>query len=174
MVGFYSIILGTVIVIISLYLVRKEFQNSFFLVKKNEKNYDDRPVYEEIVKIEEIINSMNEAFYDLIEDMEGRSSLHDFDIKSLSEKIVNMEDKILSLENRLDDININNEKYDETVLFEKPQNIEVEEIEIREAEKVAIKDKIIILRSRGMSVNQIARELDLGIGEINLILNMKK
>jgi len=85
-----------------------------------------------------------------------------------------MEDKILSLENRLDDININNEKYDETVLFEKPQNIEVEEIEIREAEKVAIKDKIIILRSRGMSVNQIARELDLGIGEINLILNMKK
>lgn len=182
MIGIYSIILGIFIAAISLMLLRKEFQNSFFPVKGKKVTDDDAVVYDEIVKIEEIINSMNEAFYDLIEDMEGRSSLHDFEIKSINEKIETIEEELFSLKKEVQAIKNIKIKEENIVLpdinkqakdyIEEP--IEEEPIVKYEKEDTDIKNKIILLRSRGMSVNQIARELNLGIGEINLILNMKK
>ena len=183
MIGIYSIILGIFIVIISLILLRKELQDSFFSIKGNKTNNDNVVVYDEIVKIEEIINSMNEAFYDLIEDMEGRSSLHDFEIKSINEKVDKIEDELFSLKKEVQEIeNIKNK--DENIILpeinkQAEDYIERESIEgnyvgKHEKEDTNIKDKIVLLRSKGLSVSQIAKELGLGIGEINLILNMKK
>ncbi|MBN2899951.1 MAG: hypothetical protein JXO44_14375, partial [Clostridia bacterium] len=56
---------------------------------------------------------------------------------------------------------------------EKARETVVEVIDIPHQED-DIKSKIIELRSQGYSLKQIAKMLDVGLGEIQLILNMKR
>lgn len=156
-----SIILGILIVIGSILLIRKEFKKSLDLKVSKLGDFSDvekRKIIEVIEDLEDEINNLNNAFYDIVNDLEGKYSIHEKQIVLLEEKL-------------------------ETIQRNKKINTPRKEVkklkkEINEQKEIledtSIRGKAIKMRSENMSIRDIAKTLDIGVGELNLLLNINK
>jgi hypothetical protein len=150
--------------------------------------------------VEEAMKEMSEAFYDITGDLEGNYSVHDKELQLLTDRVVSLENALVLKERELKDLRerVNQvqvtslQKQDilvDTMVIEEedgPPKIEDVKEPInhghQEHDQSAmimsgdedIKGKIIEMRSQGYSLRQIAKTLDIGLGEIQLILNMKR
>lgn len=152
--------------------------------------------------VDQAMKEMSEAFYDITGDLEGNYSVHDKELQLLSERIVTLEsrlsqqDIVLSKQakelKRLNEMvvkshhkELEENKPEEKSSIDEP--VEVAEIAVDQGTKTPveafnraddaeddIKDRIIALRGQGYSLRQIAKSLNIGLGEIQLILNMKR
>ncbi len=203
MIGLYSILLGATLVVCALFLLKREFQNAYFVgakqpMTKNDMS-NDSLVDSALSEMENAMVDMSEAFYDISGDLEGKYSIHEKEIDLLNEKVQRLEEKLGTQEKLLmnfkNSTRVKKQVAEPVELQEKPpqqtmnpvgekakemtphEAIAPEEVHkgARTPEESAdIKGKIIGMRSQGQSLRQIAKELNMGLGEIQLILNMKR
>jgi|GEM_PF-1292808 len=204
MIGLYSILLGATLVVCALFLLKREFKKAYFVgmkqpTTKNDMSSDDSVVDSAISEMENAMVDMSEAFYDISGDLEGKYSVHEKEIDLLNEKVQRLEENLRTQEKLL--VKFKNTTKEKKQVAKPVENQEKppqqtmnsigdnpKEVTPHEAipheellegartpeESADIKAQIIGMRSQGQSLRQIAKELNMGLGEIQLILNMKR
>ena len=102
-------------------------------------------------KVEEELDDLNAAYYEIVSDLEGKYSVHDKEIELLQEKLETLNQPI---------------KKGGLVHEERSEKV------LDEQEKICI--EAIRMRQAGQSLGQIAKALNMGVGELQLILKTKK
>lgn len=156
-----SIILGLLIVIGSILLIRKELKKSLDLKVSKLGDFSDvekRKIVEVIEDLEDEINNLNNAFYDIVNDLEGKYSIHEKQIELLEEKI-----------HKIQESNQKDISKKEVKELKKEINEQKEILE-----DTSIRSQAIKMRSENMSIRDIAKTLNIGIGELKLLLNINK
>lgn len=157
-----SVILGLLIVIGSILLIRQEFKKSLDLKVSKLGDFSDvekRKIIEVIEALEEEINNLNNAFYDIVNDLEGKYSIHEKQIELLEEKFEKIKNQV------------SKDKIPNKELKKLKEDIE-EQKEL--LDETSIRGRAIKMRSENMSIREIAKTLDIGIGELRLLLNINK
>ncbi len=157
---FLSIFLGITIILLSLFLIKREVKNISFFKNLNISNQTD--LVKEIQKLESSLEEINSSFYEIVHDLEGKYSIHEKEIR-------NIENELMATRNSVNDIYrvLDNKK---EVKKEKKNNI-------RPIEKEETDDFMIELRrlkSLGYDNQTIARRLNKSVREIDILLNIKK
>lgn len=184
-----SFIIGLIIVISSVLLIRSELNRavrSQALLLQQSRVYKDTDLFEMLESLQSSIDEMNRAFYDIASDLEGKYSIHEKEIQILNDqaemhlsKIANHEKKIIGLEkttmqpmpvkavkDTIEQMNAVTSKVTQTEKSASPATINDKDSEVL--------TKIIDLRSMGKSLPQIAKELGIGMGELQLLISLKK
>lgn len=152
-----SIIIGIFLVVISIILIRREFKKSLDLRVSKLGDFSDvekRKIIEVIEELEDEINELNRAFYEIVNDLEGKYSLHEKQIELIEKNLER----------------INNKK---EVLNTRPKPKKSKE-KPYEKKVQTISAQINDLQNKGYSLAEIAKELGMGVGELRLLLNFNK
>lgn len=188
-----SFIIGLIIVVSSIFLIRHEFNKAIRSQKtllEQSRVYKGSDLFELLESMQLSIDEMNRAFYDIAGDLEGKYSIHEKELQLLSEKleqlstITNQFNLIRQMGTSERDNKINApevkplsehiEKMKSIKLFEQNETDEAlaqSQFLSEETEKM---EKIVLLRSQGYTLPQIAKELGIGMGEIQLLIKLKK
>lgn len=152
-----SIFIGFILVAISLYLIRKEFNRAINIkaqMIEQSRFYNEADLFQLLENMQVSIDEMNRAFYEIASDLEGKYSLHEKEIKDLQSNLETLGSKAASAAPSV-------------VIAPKPA--------VNEPPKeVDLKEKVLKMRSEGMSLAQIAKKMDMGYGELQLMLHIKK
>jgi len=157
-----SIILGFLIVIVSILLIRKELRKSLDLRLSKLGDFSDvekRKIIEVIEELEEEINNLNNAFYEIVNDLEGKYSIHEKQIELLEKEIQNLK------------------KHKNSAQLKKKETLQLKEKIHKEknlVDETSVRGRVIKMRSENMSIRDIAKTLNIGIGELKLSLNINK
>lgn len=152
-----SIVIGFIIVVAALLLIRNEFIKSLDLKLSKLGDFSDvekRKIVEVLEELEDEINNLNKAFYEIINDLEGKYSIHEKQLEMIEEKLK----RISAIKNEVEIRYENKINEDNTIINN----------------EMPIKNKIIKMRAANMSINEIAKELKMGVGELKLLLNINK
>lgn len=194
-----SFILGLMIVISAILLIRSELNRavrSQALLLQQSRVYKDADLFELLESLQSSIDEMNRAFYDIAGDLEGKYSIHEKEIQLLNEKvemhlskITNHEKKIIGLEKTtgshaqptpsksvresIEQMSVNAIKVTQPEKSHDKMKTESLEDTLNDRDSEVL-TKIIDLRSQGKSLPQIAKELGIGMGELQLLISLKK
>lgn len=201
MFSFIIMSVGLGLVIWSLYSIRKDIERGNLELTKGLSGVSDHNL-ERIVKyldeLEKQMNGMNEAFYDLISDLEGSYSIHEKEISLMVDRLCKLEKQTAMLTS---DVRIETQaadlkdpkkvrayqKNEMPYKAEEPSRYKSEEkapyfaeepIEVPKmlglspSEAIAMKQRILALRKEGKNISQIAKELNVGIGELQLFIKL--
>ena len=152
-----SIVIGFIIVVAALILIRNEFKKSLDLKISKLGDFSDvekRKIIEVLEELEDEINNLNKAFYEIVNDLEGKYSIHEKQIEMIETKLK----RISTIKNEVEIKYENKINADSNISNNEP----------------SIKSKIIKMRAENMSINEIAKELKIGVGELKLLLNFNK
>ncbi len=171
---FVSIIIGLILVISSLFMIRREFNkavNSQAQMIEQSRVYKDADLFQLLENLQLSIDEMNTAFYDIAQDLEGKYSLHEKEIEDLNKALFQLQhhfsEKTAPTVNAIEqNIKVMAQ------IKEQKKDIEITR-EIHE-EKTDKRSEIIRLRSRGIPIAQIAKDLDMGVGEVQLLMRLKQ
>ncbi|MBI9011948.1 MAG: hypothetical protein JEZ08_06915 [Clostridiales bacterium] len=171
MAAFFSISIGLFVAIFSLVMIRREVMKASFFKHVKLNDGDTDAIINQLRAIEITVDEMNQSFYDIASDLEGKFSMHEKEIEIIDQKIndINLLTKDLS--------KMLNYQGKEIATFKKPNNREVDKkVEEKSIvkEEPDIKNEIMRLKALGMDDQQIARQLNKGIREINMIMNFIK
>lgn len=144
----------------------------------NEK-LDEKTKYIEknIAKISTEINEGKKSIYEISNSQKNNDIL----VKSVVEKNIDVAKKIEQA-NQPNSLNINSNYKSKEVIGKNSDDISnmnfiskkgfVESL--NDVEKEKLRDNIIELRHKGFSINQIAKKLNVGVGELQLVLNLHR
>lgn len=140
--------------LVSVLLIRKEFLRANRDQKRSFNSLSDdnvTQVMQYLKKIEKELDDLNAAYYEIVSDLEGKYSVHDKEIEILQEKLeaIKTPKKQVSVVNSAAEIS-----------------------EMDEQERICL--EAVRMRQEGLSMGQIARELNMGIGELQLLLKTKR
>lgn len=156
------LIIGILVIIFSSILIKKKSEFDYGL--QEQENNDDELVFT-LEAMENIIDDINITFNNTINEMEERYKL-------LESKIDQVDVNVSEKKEQLPISDIEN-KYN----YEKNTNNNIDILdELEKVDKGSEKrsEKIKELKNKGLSIRQIAKNLNMGIGEVMLILNLKK
>jgi acyl-CoA reductase-like NAD-dependent aldehyde dehydrogenase len=156
MLGIISFIIGLFMVLASVYLIRREVLRATREERRAFNSLSDENVAEVMAylkKIEKELDDLNASYYEIVSDLEGKYSVHDKEIEILQEKIEALGQIKRSYK-------------------EAKADIPIQLAPIDEQERIC--QEAVKLKHEGLSIRQIARELNLGIGELQLILKTKR
>ncbi len=160
-----SILIGFVMVVISIILIRKEFIRANRDQKRSFSSLSDEnvnQVMQYLKKIEKELDELNSAYYEIVSDLEGKYSVHDKEIELLQEK--------------LESVQLNN-PVKRNVSREKISKSDTVKLDLSDYDGLDEQSKIcreaVRLKQTGLSMGQIAKELNMGIGELQLLLKTK-
>ncbi len=199
-----SFVIGLIIVISSIFLIRHEFNKAIRSQKtllEQSRVYKGSDLFELLESMQLSIDEMNRAFYDIAGDLEGKYSVHEKELQLLTEKLEQLtiitnqfhftrQNSSTEIENK---VNVTEVK-PLTAHMEKMNALKQLEFDASSDEKTKIErendeskipaqfisedtvkmEKIVVLRSQGYTLPQIAKELGIGMGEIQLLINLKK
>lgn len=168
-----SFIIGLIIVISSIFLIRQEFNRavrSQKMILEQSRVYKDEDLFTLLESLQSSVDEMNRAFYEIAADLEGKYSVHEKEIELINKHLLSLQaTKKQKTEESSTKASIKamqakavNKVEEEAVV---PQNISREDV---------LLDNIIAMRSEGKPLNQIAKELGIGMGELQLLLTLKK
>lgn len=143
-------------VLASVYLIRREVLRATREERRAFNSLSDENVAEVMAylkKIEKELDDLNASYYEIVSDLEGKYSVHDKEIEILQEKIEALGQIKRSYK-------------------EAKADIPIQLAPIDEQERIC--QEAVKLKHEGLSIRQIARELNLGIGELQLILKTKR
>lgn len=199
-----SFVIGLIIVISSIFLIRHEFNKAIRSQKtllEQSRVYKGSDLFELLESMQLSIDEMNRAFYDIAGDLEGKYSIHEKELQLLTEKLEQLAAVTnqfnLTRQNAISDreskMNVTEEKplsahiekmkaqkllereaYEEDFNLMKFENSETTVQSASMSEDTEKMEKIVHLRSQGYTLPQIAKELGIGMGEIQLLINLKK
>lgn len=177
----------------SLYSIRKDIERGNLELTKGLSGVSDQNLGRIVKYLDDIevqVNGMNEAFYDLISELEGSYSVHDKEISLLTERVQKIEKQMAMLTSEvrieLSPSEFKNTKnikaYQKAVEPSKPKEADLKEVSLEEgpnkmlgltpSEAIAMKQRILELRKEGKSLSQIAKVLNVGIGELQLFIKL--
>lgn len=168
-----SFVIGLIIVISSVFLIRIELNRAVRnqkMILEQSKVYKDEDLFELLESLQLSVDEMNRAFYEIAADLEGKYSMHEKEIQLLDEKISALNAKKQHISTKAS-IEVMKQKKDiasdisHEALKSDAQNEMTESVMI---------DRIIAMRSEGKPLSQIAKELGIGMGELQLLLSLKK
>lgn len=164
MIIFMSITIGLIITIFSFIMIRKEVMKASFFkhVKLSDSISDD--VIHRLQDIEHALEEMNQSYYDIVSDLEGKYSVHEKEIELLDHKLNDVHEMSKDLSRML------NYQGKEIASIREPEPIEVPKRAVQSKE--TLKDEIARLVALGYDENQIAKKLNKGIREIRMIMNV--
>jgi len=171
MAAFISISIGLFIALFSLIKIRKEVMKASFFKHVKLNDGDTDAIVKRLQLMESSLDEMNQSFYDIASDLEGKFSQHEKEIDIIDQKIndINMLSKDLS--------KMLNYQGKEIATIKKPNNekiIRSNEVKTIVNAEPNLKDEVIKLKAMGMDDQQIARQLNKGIREIKMIMNFIK
>ena len=186
-----SFLIGLIIVISSIFLIRREFNRavrSQKMLLDQSKVYKEADLFELLEGLQLSIDEMNRAFYDIADDLEGKYSIHEKEIRILEETILDVKKAFaklsitnktidtpmqMSSKERIEQMNVNSIKSKgESVNIVETSVVEVNTLD--KSTETDLIDRIIALRSQGKQLPQIAKELGIGMGELQLLISLKK
>lgn len=156
------LIIGILVIIFSSIFINKKKKYDF--IYSEQENNDDELVIT-LESLENIIDDINTTFNNTINEMEERYRLLESKIDQVDIKAREKNDKrpISNIENEYN--------------YEKNSNNNIDILnEIEKIDEGAEKrfKKIKELKNKGLSIPQIAKNLNMGIGEVMLILNLNR
>lgn len=154
MIGILSIIVGVTIVLVSTLLIRKELLRANRDQKRSFNSLSDEnveQVMQYLRKVEKELDDLNAAYYEIVSDLEGKYSVHDKEIELLQEKF---------------------ETLNQPVKKSRVLHDTCREEPLDEQEKICL--EAVRMRQEGQSLGQIAKALNMGVGELQLLLKTKK
>jgi len=185
-----SILMGAIITVIALLYLRNEIKK--VLVEKNSVlNSIDQGKMNHLITyitdLEKQLDEVNESFYEITNDLEGKFSVHEKEIELLNQEldglkakyktIVDLSKKIPNIQAKVEKKSLKSEKQD-IINSGKQENGQLHTEPASEKsvkfQDLTTREKIVFLRSEGYEIQQIAKKLNIGIGEIKLILNMRE
>lgn len=199
MLSFIIMCLGLGLMIWSLYSIRKDIERGNLELSKGLSGVSDQNLGRIVKYLDDLevqINGMNEAFYDLISDLEGSYSVHEKEISLMAERLQKIEKQMTMLtsevriEMPMSELKNTRKVKDyqrptyqpisqqEDRLVEAENVRQAETIEIHKMlglsppEAMAMKQKILELRKEGKNLSQIAKVLNVGIGELQLFIKL--
>ncbi len=162
----FSLVLGVLIVALSLFLIRKELLGAQREQKRSFNSLSDdnvAQVMQYLKKLEKEVDDLNASYYEIVSDLEGKYSVHEKEIEILQEKLEALE--ATGAPSRRNGVRLSEPK-------------PAQKSEPRPSEPMDEQEKICLeavkLKHQGLSIGQIARELNMGIGELQLILKTKR
>ncbi len=191
--------LGLGLMIWSLYSIRKDIERGNLELSKGLSGVSDQNLGRIVKYLDDMevqINGMNEAFYDLISDLEGSYSIHEKEISLMADRLQKIEKQMtmLTSEVRIETPLAELKNTQKVKEYQKPNykpiapregagatQGSIEHSEISEAHKMlglsppeamAMKQKILELRKEGKNLSQIAKVLNVGIGELQLFIKL--
>ncbi len=167
MINYGIFAIGIIVIFTALFIFRKDTgQDSNVDIEKVKE--EQRKLIECIEIGEELIQEINQVGIHMIEEIDKKRQ----DIGDLLQKC---EDRSLSF---MDKSTVPQALRKEVNEIEKDvinQRVEpVETLPLNVVPEEALSEKILNLRAAGYTISQIAKELDKGIGEVQLILQLKK
>lgn len=197
MLSFLIMFLGLGLVIWSLYSIRRDIEKGNLELTKGLSGVSDKNLEKIIYYLDELekqMNDMNAAFYDLVSDLEGSYSVHDKEIELLTERLQLMEKQLNAAKTETRNVQPKKETQmralkpeEAAVLAHLSANEPVEEsysepepaepakastIGLTPEEANAMKQRILSLRKEGHSLSQIAKILNVGMGELQLFIKL--
>lgn len=171
MAAFMSVSIGLFIALFSLIMIRKEVMKASFFKHVKLNDGDTDVIVKRLQLMENSLDEMNQSFYDIVSDLEGKFSQHEKEIDIIDQKIndINMLNKDLS--------KMLNYQGKEIATIKKPNNVKIkydEEVKSIVDGQPNLRDEVIKLKAMGMHDHQIARQLNKGIREIQMIMNFIK
>ena len=191
--------LGLGLMIWSLYSIRKDIEKGNLELSKGLSGVSDQNLGRIVKYLDDMevqINGMNEAFYDLISELEGSYSIHDKEISLITERVQKLEKQMAMLTS---EVRIEmpvgelkntkrvkeyqrpayqpiSQQEDRAVEQENMRQTETAEVHkmlgLSPPEAMAMKQKILELRKEGKNLSQIAKVLNVGIGELQLFIKL--
>lgn len=204
MAAAFSIFLGISIVLLSFFLLKKEIKigNDKFSEKyPGISDANTRKILDQFEKMETLVNDLNESYYSLVSDLEGKYSIHDKEISLIEEKIDKIQKEFKDTNNSFkyelkevktgivkpdispkSDMFKNEDIQTPTIIKnddsnEKPeirQSRKIDLLNLNDNERDKIRRIIIELRQKGFNLAQIAKHLNVGVGELQLFLNINR
>lgn len=182
MIVFTSISIGFTIILIALYMIRKEVMKASFFKHVqmnaiNEESHDG--LIEQMQKLETTVDEMNQSFYDISSDLEGKYSIHEKELSLLEDKITSLNKELNSMSELLG-------YQGKAIATFKPTEHVAQPVQnqgqkpVQKTEKPVpndqnnLRNEILELRALGMDDQQIARHLGKGIREIKMLMNFIK
>lgn len=153
-----SFILGIIIVVISIFLIRNEFKKSLDFRLSNLGDFSDfekRELVKKVEQLQEELDELNNSFYEITNDLEGKFSLNSRQIRQLKEKVEN------DYKNPKTDMKV--KKYNK-----KEKNSKI----VNNINNKIDYDKIKKLKNEDYTLNEIAKKLNIGIRELNIMMNL--
>lgn len=168
MVIFLSISIGLIIVLISLHLIRKEVMKASFFKHVKVNGYDG-PLQEDFLtqvqQLESLVDEMNQSFYDIVNDLEGKYSVHEKEIQLLTNRLE-------EIKYTLDDVQTLMRYQGKAKQTEiKPEKKQLKDMKPKTSNQEALIDEIMQLRANGLDEQQIARRLNKGVREIRMLMS---
>lgn len=173
--GIFMVIIGFLLIVTTLYLTLKEVRREAEVKFKPDASFYDgmERVDDEVLRLRNEVEGMNESFYEVVEGLNDR--LNDLKRemgimkKNESNRVRAQESEILF------DVTDNVRKSDSYHQYEmkdhKNRNLDTVK-EDRVFPEQEVRRTILDLNSKGKTSSEIAKEVDKGIGEVELILNL--
>lgn len=173
MLNYIFFCIGIIIIFISLFLLKKDF---FQIDSYTDFKYDDmknsdisHPISSDFVEsidsIEKIVEQLNDSFSETIEEIENKYYTLERSIEEINNKIHKDKKNISNL--TLKDIT---DSADQTSQNNKEETKTILDTEFNN--KYDKKIKVLELKSKGKTTSQIAKELNMGFDEVQLILSI--
>lgn len=194
--GLLSILIGIFIAYGSVFFLKREIHNGLSVMKKQYPGINDDNtsiILSQFDKMESLVNELNESYYEITSDLEGKYSVHEKEISIIEGRLSVAEKEIRQLktkqvrnrevENKVSNNQPNVEENASQKNLDPNKMVEITEtgvsnthelLNLSEREKVAYRRRVIELRQKGLNLSQIARELGVGVGELQLFLNLNK
>lgn len=172
----FSIGMGMVIVFLALHLIKKEVMKASFFknVQKQSSSMTlGDNVVDQVQRLEQVVDEMNQSFYDIVSDLEGHYSLHEKEIEGIVDKIQDLsrdfEDlsrSVVYQSKALQSYSVQNESQSKT-------GVEPPVADLPPKDSSAYKE-VMHLKALGYDDQQIAKRMHKGIREIKMLTKLKK
>lgn len=187
-----SFVIGLIVVISSIFLIRHELNKAVrqqAQLLEQSRLYKGSDLFEMLENLQLSIDEMNRSFYEIADDLEGKYSIHEKEIQNISEYIESMKQpqskskqERLTVKEQVVNMSVKPEQTESIDYVEdplkRPDNIQSGKKPLFEGKternQQQLIDTITLLRSQGLTLTQIAKELDMGLGEIQLLIALRK
>lgn len=176
MLGIFMAIIGFLLIFITLYLVLREIRREAEVKFKPDASFYDgmERIDDEVLRLRNEIDGMGESFYELVDGLSDRLNDLKREVSTLKKREVAEEKK---LEEIVFDATRNVRKSDSYHKYEMNDYKEKTLTEVKEDRvfpEQKVRRLITKLHSQGKTSAEIAKEVDKGIGEVELILKLLK
>lgn len=160
MVSLVLLIIGIIIILLSIIFIKNQ-STEYNITEEFDENNDDLVLTLE--SLESIIDEINVTFNNTINQIERKYDMLETKIEQVDIKASenNQAQTVVEHQQNFNYEN-NNNKIDDEINSKQDESIDKKSSRIKE------------LKNRGMSIPQIARTLNIGIGEVLLIINLSK
>jgi len=176
--------IGIFIALFSLLMIRKEVMKASFFKNVKVSDPNANLLIDQMQALENKVDEMNQSFYDIVNDLEGKYSVHEKELEILEGKLNEISDinrqfsKMLNYQGK-EIASIKEEPSKEKLIKNKevirPKAVEKKEVQPIETNvQEDVKEEIIRLKSLGYDDQAIARQLGKGIREIKMLMKLIK